>query len=119
MYPRRFLRGQTVTAFGKFCFLITCSSAALLAAQYQRALNPPQPIAIRATRLIDGRHEAEISAAVILSVVEGPAFYICHPEQSFARDRDPSRRIVPAGMVGRQTESKNLLFRCWVSTTNF
>jgi imidazolonepropionase-like amidohydrolase len=58
-----------VTTLSKFCCAIAVLSAPLLAAQDQQAINPSQPIVLRADRLIDGRHDSEISAAVV--IVEG------------------------------------------------
>jgi imidazolonepropionase-like amidohydrolase len=64
-----FLRGQPMTTFVKLCFVMTCLSVPFVAAQGQKASDPTPPIAIRAARLIDGRHESPVTDAVI--VVEG------------------------------------------------
>jgi imidazolonepropionase-like amidohydrolase len=55
-----------VTTFSKLCCAIACFSGSLLSAQDQPTTNPPQPIVLRAARLIDGRHDSQISDAVVI-----------------------------------------------------
>ncbi len=55
-----------MTKFGKFGFAFACLSAPLWTAHGQTTPTFSQPIAIRASRLIDGRNESPVIDAVIL-----------------------------------------------------